>query len=273
MKVHSKETAMKKTILASILAVMFGACTMHVIDTTPPVMPSGIRTISLDNAVQLDWNENPDRDLAGYHVWVSDRYDGRYTRIGSSKFARFVDYGARNGVTYYYGVTAYDFDGNESEMSRDVAYDTPRPEGYDVRLYDYRVFPGTSGYDFSTYSVGPYDDEFTDFFFENFGGRYYLNVWDDTDIQDMGFTATLDDISVAPVSGWSPSKYAEAIVGHTYVIWTWDDHYAKVRVKSIVGTHIAFDWAYQTTPQNPELKRTLPKDGVRTLTKKAPHRQ
>ncbi|MBI2620019.1 MAG: hypothetical protein HYW57_08055 [Ignavibacteriales bacterium] len=260
---------MKRTFLVFLLSLSLGACRSYVIDTTPPGMPTGIRTISLDNAIQLDWNENSERDLAGYHVWVSDRYDGRYTRIGSSKYAQFVDYGARNGVTYYYGVTAYDYDGNESEMSRDVVYDTPRPEGYDVRLYDFRVFPSTSGYDFSTYFVGPYNDDFTDFFFENYSGTYYLNVWDDTDIQDMGFTMTLDDISVAPASGWSPSRSTEAIVGHTYVIWTWDDHYAKVRVKSVTGTHVLFDWAYQTAPGNPELKRSLPKGGTRSVSKRA----
>lgn len=262
-----------KTILLLLGAgLMLSACDVYVVDTTPPAIPAAIRTISLDNAVQIDWAPNTESDLAGYRVWVSDQYNGRYTMIGTTKDAIFVDYDARNGQTYYYGVTAYDLEGNESEMSQDVAYDTPRPEGYGVRLYDYNAVPSTSGYDFSTYSVGLYNDDFTDVFFETYNGVFYLNVWDDTDIQDMGYSASLDEISSAPEAGWSPSKYAEAIVGHTYVIWTWDDHYAKVRVKNIIGNSVVFDWAYQVAPANPELKRA-PSSGGRKLNKQLPQKQ
>jgi len=259
---------MKSLILLTVLSFALGACSMYVVDTTPPAIPSGIYTISLDNAVQLDWIDNGDSDLAGYHVWVSNHYDGRYTRIGTTKLPQFLDYGARNGVTYYYGVTAYDYEGNESEMSRDVVYDTPRPEGYNVELYDYVWFPDISGYDFSTYSLGEYNDDYSDIFFENAGGIFYLNVWSDTDIQDMGFTETLDDISVAPSNGWSPSGSVEAIEGHTYIVWTWDDHYAKVRVKDVTASHVVFDWAYQTAPANPELTRAKPAGGERMISKR-----
>ncbi|MEP0821235.1 MAG: hypothetical protein HRF44_00155 [Ignavibacterium sp.] len=258
---------MKSLITAILAAFSLTACTLEPIDTVPPVPPTGIRTISLDNAVQLDWIPNSEADLAGYNVWVSDRYSGNYTYIGSTKQPTFTDYGAVNGVTYYYGVTAYDFEGNESAMSRDVVYDTPRPEGYDVVLYDYLTTPNLAGYDFSTYSVGPYDDMYTDVFFENAGGVFYLNVWSDTDIQDMGYTETLDDISVAPVAGWSPSGSVEAIPGHTYVVWTWDDHYAKIRVTTVSTNSIVFDWAYQTAPANPELSRK-PLAGGRVLQRK-----
>lgn len=255
------------------LFILITGCEIQRIDTTPPAMPRGIVTTSLDNAVQLDWLENTEPDLAGYDIWVSDRYNGRYTRIGTSRNAHFVDYGARNGETYYYGVTAYDHDGNESEMSQDVVYDTPRPEGFGVRLYDYFISPSSSGYDFSTFSVGQYDDNYTDFFYEYYNGRAYLNVWSDTDIQDMGYTNSLDEISVAPESGWSPSKSVEAIRGHTYVIWTWDDHYAKVRIREISANWIVFDWAYQTAPANPELQRTLPPGGLRKLERRSLSRQ
>jgi hypothetical protein len=93
--------------------------------------------------------------------------------------------------------------------------------------------------------------------------RYYLNVWQDTDIQDMGYTNTLHDIGLAPTAGFSPSKTVEAIPGHTYVIWTWDNHYAKVRVKEVTPMRVTFDWAYQVAPASPELKRDAGQDGVR----------
>ena len=263
---------MKTAIFLLSAGLIFSACNVYVVDDSPPAIPSAIRTISLDDAVQIEWAPNRESDLAGYHIWVSDQYDGRYSMIGTAREPMYVDYDARNGFKYYYGITSFDYEGNESDMSHDVAYDTPRPEGFGVRLYDYTAFPSTAGYDFSTYSIGQYDDDFTDVFFQNFSGRFYLNVWDDTDIQDMGYSSSLDEISVAPESGWSPSKYAEAIEGHTYVVWTWDDHYAKVRVRGITSNSVIFDWAYQTSPGNPELKRAPMGEG-RKLNKKLAAKQ
>jgi len=257
--------AMKPISILLFITMFIAGCDVSVVDLTPPAVPTGLTSISLDNAVQLDWAANTEPDLAGYHVWVSDRYDGRYTMIGTTNQPTFTDYGALNGVTYFYGVTAFDLDGNESKMSYDVLHDTPRPEGYGVKLFDYRVFPNSAGYEFGTSSIGRYDDQYTDFFFENYNGTYYLNVWNDTDIQDMGYTQTLDDISVAPTAGWAPSRSVEAIVGHTYVVWTWDDHYAKVRITNITASYVVFDWAFQPSVGNPELKRSIPPDGKRKM--------
>jgi hypothetical protein len=254
----------KITLIAAAVLFFAGCHELHKIDTTPPAPPQGVRATALDNEVELTWLHNTERDLAGYKVWVSDRYDGKYELLGSTEENLFVDHGATNGVRSYYGVTAYDFEGNESDLSRDVVYATPRPEGYGIRLDNYRTYPSSAGYDFSTYSVGPYDDSYTDVFFEYFSGYTYLNVWTDTDIQDMGYTQSLYEIATAPSSGWVPSKSVEAIIGHTYVIWTWDDHYAKIRVRELTASRVTFDWTYQVAPSNPELKRSVPGDGKRT---------
>ncbi|MCB0748236.1 MAG: hypothetical protein KDC90_12320, partial [Ignavibacteriae bacterium] len=48
--------------------------------------------------------------------------------------------------------------------------------------------------------------------------------------------------------------YTKALIGHTYVIWTWDNHFAKVRVKAITGDRVVFDWAYQLLEGEPQLK-------------------
>ncbi len=175
------------------------------IDTTPPPPPQGIITISLDNAVEIQWLPSQAEDVKGYHVWVSDQYDGEYELIASITASNLVDYGATNGITYYYAVSAYDFDDNESALSKDVVYDTPRPEGYGVVLYDYQTSPLSSGYDYSRFTVLSYDNQATDFYFENSGGRYYLDVWKGTFIQDMGYTTSLDEISSSPTRGWAPS--------------------------------------------------------------------
>ena len=228
-------------------------------DDMPPLPPRNVSTVTGDNRVDVFWDHNNESDLAGYNVYYAYSYDGKYTLIGSTHNNSFIDDGAKNGITYYYGVTAYDFNGNESELSRDEVYDTPRPEGFDQIIFDYLRFPDNSGYDFSQFDAVPYSDG--DFFFENFNGSFYLNVWDDSDIQDMGATSNIYDISYAPSGGWVPLeqgenvKYTRAIVGNTYVIWTWDNHYAKVRVKNITGERIVFDWAYQQVEGNRELKR------------------
>ncbi len=254
---------MKKTILKSVvLAAFLTGCEQHTeyVDVTPPAPPQGITTVTGDRTVRLYWVRNTEPDLAGYHVYVSERYTGLYEIIGGAKVPEFVHLGAVNGVTYYYAVTAYDFDGNESELSYDVVYDTPRPEGLGVVLRDFRTYPLQAGYDFSTFSVGPFDDQFVDIFYEYAAGLGFMNVWDDTDVQDMGFTESLDEINAAPAEGWSPTKYVMLIEGHTYVVWTWDDHYAKFRLTSLSPTRAVFDWAYQVAPGNPELSASPPQE-------------
>lgn len=233
-------------------------------DTTPPARPVGLWTETGDNFIELLWDDNRDNDVAGYNVFVSSSYDGRYELIGSVRAPYFNDTGARNGSTYYYAVTAYDYDGNESELSRDVAYDIPRPEGYGVVLDDYRRVTGTSGYDFSRYGVVPYNDLYADMYFENYLGVFYMNVRDDSDIQDMGTTGSILDIRQAPSSGWSTTHDVRLVAGHTYVVWTWDDHYAKFRVANISPSRVTFDWAYQLQESNPLLKRAKNSSGERT---------
>jgi hypothetical protein len=248
-----------RSLAAIFLALgLLTGCDTNEVDTHAPAAPRGIRTISLDNAVEIQWLANTEADVAGYKIWWSDTYDGRYEVLASTEATSFLDVGATNGRTVYYALTAYDFSRNESELSTDLVYDTPRPEGLNVALAEYVVNPLASGYDFSTYSIGNYADDFTDFFYEYTAGRRSLLVWNDTDIQDMGYTASLDDISSAPILGWSESKSAEAIVGHTYVIRTWDQHYAKVRLKEASSTRIVFDWAYQTAVNNVELRTLRP---------------
>lgn len=248
---------------------IFNACDINDLytDYDPPAEPRNIVVLNGDNRVDLYWDHNRDSDLSGYNIYYAYSYDGKYTLIGSTSSNYFIDDGASNGQTLYYAVTAYDYNGNESELSVDVIYATPRPEGFNQAIFDYIRFPDNSGYSFDEYLVLPYDDLSTDFFFENYNGTFYLDVWDDTDIQDMGPTTDIYDIPFAPISGWSTTKDEIAKVGHTYVIWTWDNHYAKVRVKAITADRIIFDWAYQLLEGNRELKLKAVPDEREPLTR------
>jgi len=248
-------------LIATTLSTLLLACNESPVasyDITPPFPPVGIKSVSLDHAVELEWIENQEPDLVGYNVYFCSSYNGHYERIGSTEKARYIDRGAVNGETYFYAITALDFAGNESELSKDVVYDTPRPEGRNIVLMDKYIDPFHSGYDFSNYSLTHFDTNNTDFYVEYASSKIpYLVVWEDSDIQDMGYTNSIDEISAAPEAGWTPTKDAQAITGHTYVIWTFDNHFAKIRITSVSQMAITFDWAYQVAQGNPELFRQV----------------
>jgi hypothetical protein len=256
------EDVMKKlnAVAALLLLPLLWGCREQVffVDVDPPASPRGLYSIAGDNVMEVGWIHNTERDLAGYNVFVSTSPNGRFEYIGTTAADYFLDWGACNGTTYYYAVSAFDRDGNESPLSSELAYDTPRPEGTNVGLRNYLVDPDHSGYDFSTYTTGPYDDDYSDIFFEYYRGVYYMDVFEDTDIQDMGYTNSLDAIAEAPEYGWSPTKDVQLIVGHTYVVWTWDNHFAKFRMNSLNPLKVDFDWAYQLQTGNPRLKRSVP---------------
>jgi hypothetical protein len=243
-------------ILLMLSFILFAGCkdNIFVVDTTPPTAPRGLYTYPGDNYVEVHWMSNSESDVAGYHVYASTSLYGTYDYIGTVEGNAFIDNGVANGITYYYTVSAFDDNGNESRPSTDIAYDTPRPEGYGIRLINVGSNSDRAGYDFSTYTTGPYNDQYTDVYYEYYNGEYYMNVWKDSDIQDMGYTSSLYTIENAPTSGWSPTKDVQLIAGHSYVVWTWDNHYAKFRVVQLTPSGMIFDWTYQLQVGNTRLK-------------------
>lgn len=265
---------MKKTaILTVLIAATFilSSCDINdyydEYDYTAPNPPTSIQVLNGDNRVDIYWDRNRESDVAGYNIYFNYTYEGRYELIGSTSGTHFADLDAVNGNKYYYAVAAYDYNGNESELSYDVIYSTPRPEGFNQSIFDYIRFPNNSGYTFTNYSTVPYDDNETDFFFEIYQGTGYIRVWDDTDIQDMGITSDIYDIPYAPSNGWNPNKEEIARIGHTYVIWTYDNHFAKIRVKNITADRVVFDWAFQLVEGEPQLKPVVKGSGERKLNK------
>ncbi|MBA4313372.1 MAG: hypothetical protein C0417_12175 [Chlorobiaceae bacterium] len=246
-------------ILSAIVTFTYIGCEDHFlqVENNPPLSPKGLYAFAADGYVELSWLANGEDDLDGYNIFVSASPSGQFQYIGSTKNEVYIDRGAKNGITYYYKLSAYDFSGNESVLSKGYAYATPRPEGFDVNLKNYRDTPNMAGYDFSSNTIGPYDDQYTDLFFEYYDGIYYFDVWNDTEIQDMGYTSSLDEIVKSPTRGWSPTGDVRLIAGHTYVLRTWDYHYAKVRVISLSANQVVFDWAYQLQSDNTFLKKNL----------------
>jgi hypothetical protein len=276
MKTQLKVNKMKKlSIFATIILATLILSSCDVNDTyyndyTPPSPPTGIQVLNGDNRVDIYWNANRESDVAGYNVYYNYTYDGKYTLIGSTSGTYFADVEAVNGNKYYYGVAAYDFNGNESELSYDVIYSTPRPEDFNQSLFDARRFPNNAGFTFFDYSVVPYNDPTAEFYFDIYEGIPYINVWKVPApyyIQDLGATSDIYDIPYAPENGWGDDEYLRAFVGHTYVIWTPDDHFAKVRIKSMNSDKIVFDWAFQLVRGEYQLKPVVKDNGERKLDK------
>jgi hypothetical protein len=260
-----KKMTQKKTLWTLMLlvgaALFLGGCAeddVYILrpDYTPPSAPKGLFSTTMDKAVYLGWYENDEGDFREYRVYRRDDGDDYYYRIAITKKNEYTDYGLENGFRYFYAVTAVDVHGNESDFS-DVTWDTPRPDGSGLVLRDYHRYPHVSGYDFSGFAIVGYDQKGVDVYvdYDDYYKVYFLCVADDTtDIQDFGYTDSLDDVNVAPDYGWSQVGWVELIAGHSYIIWTRDGHYAKMRVTEFIRSYgVVFDWAYQTKWDEHEL--------------------
>ena len=221
----------------------------------PPAAPQGLYSVTGDDRVSLFWIHNTEPDFAQYCIWRSPAFEGPYAKLGLTTLTNWVDETAVNGATYFYAVSALDQAGLESALSKESVFDTPRPEGFGLVLGNAAADPeGPTGYDFSAGVVRLWNDPQTDVYYHAANGIRLLVARDvNTDVQDAGFHA-LEDLDWAPDDGWSPTGEVELVPGHSYYVWTRDDHYAKVECVSIANGQVVLNWAYQLVPGNPELK-------------------
>ncbi len=255
-------------LTAMTLLVFLAGCyddTVSPRDGVPPAAPRGLFSVTGDTEATLHWVENTEADLAGYRVYESPCASGPgcpYDLVGITSGTSFTVDQLTNGQTRYFAVAAVDHAGNESDLSYEDVFDTPRPEGSGLLLNNYAESASASGYDFSAFVTRAWDHPETDVFYGFNGTVHQMFVPDfATNIQDAGYASSLDAVDFAPTAGWSPTGTVELITGHCYVVWLRDDHYAKFRVVQIrPGTsstpaRVVLDWAYQTDPGNRELKQ------------------
>lgn len=259
--------------IAVLVGLALAGCDDDVVyvEDGPPAVPTGVTTVTGDGWVEILWYPVREDDVVGYGVYRSRTLTGAYDRIATVhgvENTSYVDSDVTNGSTYYYAVDAFDRRGHESELSYEDAFDTPRPAGAGITLWAYQEDPARSGLDWSDWNrpqfVGWWSAADTDLFIQRLDGVLYAKgtliggYWND--LQDLGWTASMDDVSWAPADGWSVSPNGvELIRGHTYVVWTHDSFYAKFRVVDVVSSSgipvaVVVDWAYQIDPDNPELK-------------------
>jgi len=252
--------AMLGTLLAAILLPGCYDSTLAPRDVTPPAAPRGVYSVTGDTQVTFHWLANTEADVAGYNIYDSPCANGPgcpYSLVGTTVGTSFVVSGLGNGATKYFAVAAIDRAGNESDLSYDDIWDTPRPAGSGALLRPWQTQPALSGWDFAAHTVRAWNDARTDVYFSADSTIDLMLTRDpsSSDIQDMGFASSLDAVDFAPPAGWSPTGSVELIVGHNYVVWTSTNHYAKFRVIGLSG-QLVFDWAYQIDPGNGQLRAT-----------------
>lgn len=271
---------MKKMLLIPMLIITAFAVVgceddNEVLDPAPQP-PQGVFSVTGDGEVTIWWAGPYDRDIAEYWIYRAQapmnnpptEYEYLFAYAADDNpnldllYYSAVDDQVVNGSTYWYAVASVDHAGQVSDLSAEDIFDTPRPEGV-VTLFDLGENEFGSGYDFSGRTqISPYSpacDVFVDA--DSAGDVFYINSvsWLDPSrnvlIQDMGYTGSWDEIGWAPQAGWSNLGYAELVVGHTYVVRTEDNHFAKLRLENInaAGRYAQFLWAYQTDQGNPEL--------------------
>lgn len=266
-------------------------------DLTPPAIPSGIHTITGDGAVYVRWTPNKEEDLEGYRIWWDGDgdeefeeiarvgafeegvYDYNGTESASDDFLEYEDFlGFEfNGTYNSYAITAFDEAGNESELSWEYAVDVPRPEGYDLVLYDRFLAPEFSGYDLGSLTEAPQNFALvsTDIYYEVDGANVHWLVAPRSrvKIQDFGHTgaAGFDGLDYAPLFGYSGFGRVEAIEGHAYAVeiagvegFGSTSHYAKLWIEFIdpaSGT-VEMWWGFQEVPGERELGNENDDGGV-----------
>ncbi|MEW6618114.1 MAG: PKD domain-containing protein [bacterium] len=110
-------------------------------DITPPAPPTNLQINDPGNGSELDlsWTAPPDNDVSYYNIYEGDRgtptkesyyykYDGLAYNITNTSFTA---YQLTSGQRYYYGITAVDTSGNESELSQinsEIPKDLTKPE-------------------------------------------------------------------------------------------------------------------------------------------------
>ena len=268
MRKHGLWTSMKlltAVMLFGLMAFSFVGCDDEDEVWDPiPATPQGVYSVTGDGVVWVYWNGIYERDVRLYIVYRSLHETTGYTEIARIDAAdnpnldlliyEYADQTVSNGTTYYYAVASLDMAGQVSALSAENVFDTPRPEG-STSIFPNVLEPTLSGFNFETANLVDWQSAAADVFVDSVGGVYYLNAADiNTDIQDLGFTGNFDEIGWAPDLGWSQLGFSELILGHTYVIWTADNHFAKMRALSRNASgSVTFQWAWQSVAGNPEL--------------------
>lgn len=243
--------------------------------------PSALTSISLDSAIQLSWSPNSRTsapNLFAYYRVYSSPFDldaGRCDDVhwvleGSTVSEDFLATGLDDGVPRCFDVSTVSSDGHESAWAT-PRHDTPRHDARNAIVDALQSAAATSGFKFvdatsatsARFGVvlsGSRAD--LDFRVErrSDGSLWLTPVRSDVRVALYATSpvADLTSIDVAPARSAFSTGAIEAVPGYAYVFETQladGLHYAAVRVTHVNANYVIFDWAYQSDPGNPELRR------------------
>jgi len=94
------------------------------VDNIAPEAPQGLKSAIVANGVQLDWESNDEEDFQYYKIYKSDQpiTDLSYSEIDSftTVDTTYLDTEVEVDNQYYYRIVAYDYAGNQSDLSNEV---------------------------------------------------------------------------------------------------------------------------------------------------------
>ncbi|MCK4447969.1 MAG: hypothetical protein KAW56_12930 [Candidatus Marinimicrobia bacterium] len=150
-RIYKKEMKMSKFSIIFILsfALILSQCeapssTDDGDDFDAPAVPTGLDIIigeSGDGEIALSWNENSEKDFDGYRLYRASNTNepSAYSLVIETPATNYKDTCLDYDTTYYYRVSAYDDNGNESEKSSSV-YIQPINVKYPAAPIGFKVY-------------------------------------------------------------------------------------------------------------------------------------
>ena len=286
------KSLMRLFLFLIVSVVLFTACDDDSVGVRlAPEKPVDVYTVTGDKQVTVRWIHRSQSEVSRFRVFRS-LDNNKFTVIGETSGFIYTDrdVNLKNGVKYYYAVSAVGLNGAESKLSSENAFSTPRSEGFDAVVHDYRKYGDKGnfgGFNFIDKFEVDWFNPIPDFFFDYDPDqkKYFVSVWAPYKIAIMGKTNNIHDIDKAPVltdPRWNKNQFfikgkngdgkqidielfsEEVKTGHTYLIYMYNpgpknkaDNYAKIRVTSIGNDVLTFDWAYQDVLSVWELEKRM----------------
>ncbi len=260
LRLFRDRVALPALIPVLVLALLsLGGCEtedcVNCVEALPPVVPTGVHSISGDDWVDVQWYDISYYPYDGqynsnvvkyviysryYQVGDEDIADREFVAIGevawdenydgTSGLHWFRDWDAENGEEYEYAVAAVNSAGEESALSFEFVTDAPLPMGLDgVEIFGLGVDPTRAGFDFSALDAGRTDptglnSEADIRVYFSGGGAFVQSNQSWVKIQDFGVfmdgdrNLIFEGVSWAPADGYSNVDTCELILGHIYVL-------------------------------------------------------
>jgi len=239
--------------------------------------PLGLRTISLNTAIQLAWNSNAVDALHGafdhYRVY-STTYDGsrgvctsNWVLEGTTASDGFLSGNLVNGSSRCFAVSTVTRDGHESQWS-DARLDTPRFDARNVLVYATAARADSSGFlflDETSHALGVVAAAARtdlDFAVERHsdGTLWIVPARSGSTVALYSTQPVIELTSIdrAPAAGFAGTALQlRPGFGYVFKLQKSDGvHFAAVRVAFVTADYVVFDWSYQSAIGNPELSRS-----------------